>query len=82
MNHTERSLIAIRSWAGTSALRIVNDYGADMAPDLIAECADVFLRSLAAVTSPQEARDRMEQILGGLPVPRGGKPELVVNNVA
>jgi hypothetical protein len=80
MNTKERDLLAIRSWAGNSAMRITSDYGAELAPDLIAEAADTFIRALGAVTSPQEARDRLEFCLGQLHPRHRGKPQLTIVN--
>jgi hypothetical protein len=80
MEAKEHDLLAIRSWAGNSAMRIIADYGAEAGPDLIAEACDTFIRSLAAVTSPQEARDRLEFCLGQLHPRHRGKPHLTIVN--
>lgn len=70
-----------RHEAGTQALRTVHCYGVDVGGDILRGYAAAFALALAAVIGREAALAHIHEQFGLISVPpRGGKPQLVVDN--
>jgi hypothetical protein len=80
MDDQDKIIRQIRGQAGNAAVRIVAEHGPELGADIIAECVDELVRALGHITSPMQARERIEELLGAAPRYGASKPRLVICN--
>lgn len=67
--------------ASQTATNLIIRYGEDQAAEMVAAIVDGWVRALGHMVGPQEARHRLEEFIGSLPVAHNsGGIRLVVNN--